>query len=476
MAVQNLSVNLIAKTSSFMTGMQKASGALSGFAKSAGAFANKAAVGMAAGAAAATYAVNRLYYAMKGPTMAAMENIDAMVKLSDATGIATESLAGLKYAADLNGSSIDAVSGSIVAMNKNLFGAAGASKNAKTAIAGLGLQYDQLQSMSPEQRFAAIADALSKVKDETQRMALGTALFGKKYMDVANVIQIGADGLKDAQIQAKKFNLEFSKIDGYQVAAANDAITNMGMAINGAYQQLAIQLSPYIQYVSEEIIDMGQDGAGAFDGMTGAVGVFVESLDMAMRAVDTLKAGWYMLNSFENEKRMNYAKSQKEVYENLASQAKAEGDSVKEFAYNSKARKFAKEEEQFAKATIDNANKTEDSFANMYGKRLEDMQARVKAIKEEMKLAAEARANGGGPQVGTATGMTPASRSLSSGAGSLMSYSSKFVDIAAMSRSGSIEQKTLTVQQKIEQNLVDIKNVLKAGNRFYSGNVVELAG
>src|SRR4051812_22911691 len=103
------------------------------------------------------------------PLLAAAKVFDSMGSaLNDAsqrTGIAVESLSALKFAAEQSGGSLEEVESGLRKMSKLISGVSEGNKSAADTLRDLGLSFDQLRNLSPEEQFNAIGDALSKVQD-----------------------------------------------------------------------------------------------------------------------------------------------------------------------------------------------------------------------------------------------------------------------------------------------------------------------
>lgn len=101
---------------------------------------------------------------------------DALVSLSDKTGLSIGYLQKLKYAAEQSGTSLEVMTNG-VAMLQDKLGAR--DKSASGAIRDLKLSIDTLRNSSPEEAFDAIMKALAGVENVNDRMAMARDIFGK---------------------------------------------------------------------------------------------------------------------------------------------------------------------------------------------------------------------------------------------------------------------------------------------------------
>ncbi len=89
----------------------------------------------------------------------------AIDDMAQRTGLSAEAVSALDYAAKMSGSSIETVEESDHSMSKNLDAAASGSKEAQETACRLGFDGRRLGSLSPDERFIAIAQSLSEIED-----------------------------------------------------------------------------------------------------------------------------------------------------------------------------------------------------------------------------------------------------------------------------------------------------------------------
>ena len=136
-------VELTLRNSAFLKGLRGALSHLASFAKG---FAIAGAAGIGAAAAIGGVALR-----------AFMSTGDELDKMRQRTGFSVETLSELRHAADQSGSSIEDLENGIRKMQRELGKAGPLSKELEEAISALGFSSSQLQAMSPEQQFDAIA-------------------------------------------------------------------------------------------------------------------------------------------------------------------------------------------------------------------------------------------------------------------------------------------------------------------------------
>ena len=124
--------------------------------------------------------------------------------LSAKTGIGTEALQRLKYAAEQNGGTLEQVTGAVLKLGNNL---AGGNKSAVGALGALGLSFEQIRSMAPDKAFITIGDAIAKVEDPMARSKLAIDLFGKSG---AELLPMMTGNLSDTAAAADRLGIVMS--------------------------------------------------------------------------------------------------------------------------------------------------------------------------------------------------------------------------------------------------------------------------
>ncbi|MCB1950318.1 hypothetical protein, partial [Nitrosomonas sp.] len=101
---------------------------------------------------------------------------DALAKLSRATSVSVETLAGLEFAAGQAGTSLDRAAKGVRAWSRLIVEASEGSAKAQRSINTLGLELENLIGLSPEDQFLKLADAVSKLSEQDRAVAITGAL------------------------------------------------------------------------------------------------------------------------------------------------------------------------------------------------------------------------------------------------------------------------------------------------------------
>lgn len=251
-----ISVNLIARTEAFVRGMDKSKRKIAALEK---ATKNTLRVVRRFGFMAAAAAVAGVTVLTKR----SLENIDAIAKLSDRLNVSTEFLSAFGHEAKIAGASQEVFSKGLQYMLKNIGEANMGLKSYQDAFTEIGLSFEELGEISPEEAFIKIAKRLRDVDSASTRTSVAMRIFGRSGSQLLNMMQGDLDGVID---RAKELGIAFSREMAAKVEAANDAITRMQAGFSGIGNTLAIAVAPYIEAIANRITS-ATTGKGSLEDM-----------------------------------------------------------------------------------------------------------------------------------------------------------------------------------------------------------------
>lgn len=118
----------------------------------------------------------------------ALEAADKFVTLSEKTGASIETVQRWDYVAEQTGTTVEAFGNNAFKLGINV--AAGTDK-VRSAIGSLGIAYEELRSLKPEDQFALVIEKLEGVESVTERNRLGQILFGRQFAEIATAVSEG---------------------------------------------------------------------------------------------------------------------------------------------------------------------------------------------------------------------------------------------------------------------------------------------
>jgi hypothetical protein len=184
------------------------------------------------------------------------ETIDKTSKLSRRLGMTYGELSGLALAGDLAGVSMDQIGMAATKADVAFVKAAQGSKQAQSAIAGVGLSVDQLQNKTPAERFKMMADAIAGLPTPAERARASIQLLGKSGADLLPLFEGGAGSIRKATEEAERFGLALTDEQGVAVEGMNDAFTRAYQAVQGVVGQVVAYLAPALQGVTDTFTNL----------------------------------------------------------------------------------------------------------------------------------------------------------------------------------------------------------------------------
>lgn len=170
-----------------------------------------------------------------------------LTDLREATGISVEGLSELQSAARLSGTDVGALNGGLTAMAKLLTKAAGGSKQAQQTLAQLGLSWEQLAALAPEDRFQALAQAIAAVEDPTLRAGLAMKVFGGSGEALIPMLR----QIEELRAQARAAGGLISTADAEQGAAQMAAFNQLWETLRGLMVQVGLAAGEALKPVAE---------------------------------------------------------------------------------------------------------------------------------------------------------------------------------------------------------------------------------
>lgn len=262
--VGSLAVNVVANNGALIRGLSKSRGAIARFAS----FAQRSltTVSIVSGTAAAAVVKSWVDVAPK---------IDETTKAASRLGVATQRLVGLQHAAGLAGSSADQLTSAMTRLTDRAIEAAVTGGAAANEFARMGINVERLKSLTPDEMFLEVADAISQLPTAAERTNAAINVFGRNIgPKLLPLLMQGRAGILSVADSAEKLGITFTASQGAMVEAANDALTNVGESIEGLKVQLVVGLAPAIAAVADlttEWITSMHGAAGGTNGVAGEV-------------------------------------------------------------------------------------------------------------------------------------------------------------------------------------------------------------
>lgn len=202
--------------------------------------------GMAAAGAAITGA-------MALSIKSAADMADEVQKASDKTGIATESLSALKFAAEQSGIGFTQLEKALARQSRAASEAQQGIETYADVYKELGVSVEDAEGnlKDGETLFLDTAEALSQVENASKRAALAQDIFGGAGARLLPLMLNGADGIRQMTDRARELGFTFDEEVAQKAVAMNDAINEVRLGV----QSLGLTL---VDVLGDDIKDAAQ--------------------------------------------------------------------------------------------------------------------------------------------------------------------------------------------------------------------------
>jgi hypothetical protein len=192
------------------------------------------------------------------------QSVDQLNDLSARLGIGVEALQTFNMAAKLSGAE-----GGTQALQKLGVLIGQAAESGKTeAFEKLGLDFQALQSMSPEEQFRAIQQAISALPTPAERAAAAVAMFGKAGVELLPLMSQNLDEI-DARMRRLGAVVGTDQVEA--IGQMNDSLDMVKATFDGIIGQVVGNLAPVVTSLAEEFMAFVE----TFNGISGEGGTGV---------------------------------------------------------------------------------------------------------------------------------------------------------------------------------------------------------
>lgn len=207
----------------------------------------------------------------------AVTSADDLNTLSKQTGISTDELQKMSYAADLVDVSVDDITGALKKMKSKM-------DSSNEAFQQLGVSVTDADGnlRSATDVFYDSIEALSQIQNETERDQMAMELFGKSADSLAGIIDDGGASLKDFGQQAEDLGLILDQDTLDSLNAINDTVDQTKARFRGAFAKagatLAQKFAPalnraaaFAEKLSDKIANLSPETLGLITKIAGVV-------------------------------------------------------------------------------------------------------------------------------------------------------------------------------------------------------------
>lgn len=225
-----------------------------------------------------------------------MQAIDADAKLAQRMGETNEVIATLNRTMSLTGVTMAELRSGQRSLETNMAKAEQGVNAQATAFGKLGVSMDEIRKLPIDQQIARVNQALRENVDASERAAVAADIFGSRSYQALALID--TETIERARREAELFGTALSDVDAAKVEQANDALSTIGMAIDGILKQFTVQLAPVLKAVGDLFFETAEEAGGmgnrvesAFDGIVNAAVFVVNAADGIKRVFELTSDG-----------------------------------------------------------------------------------------------------------------------------------------------------------------------------------------
>lgn len=240
-------VEIIADDKAYQQGLKKGEKSLDLFDKKTQKIARKAGLAFLAGGTA-------IAAALSGVVFQAARAGDELDKMSLRTGETVENLSRLGFAADISGTSLQAVEMGIRRLTRNMNDFKDGTGEAAEAFERLGIDV-----MAPTGELRTSLDVITEVADkinalgsEAEKTALAQELFGRSGANLLPLLKQGSAGIQELMDRADELGVVMSTKAASASAEFTDKMTELTTSLKMAGVELGQALLPAAQKIVEE--------------------------------------------------------------------------------------------------------------------------------------------------------------------------------------------------------------------------------
>lgn len=179
---------------------------------------------------------------------------------SQRTGIAAEQLSTLAYAAKQSDTDMQSLVRGVNKLQQKLVDAAGGNEAASKSFSDLGVSVESLASMSPDEQFRTMAEAISQIQDPAERTSAAMDVFGKAGVELLPMLASGKAGLKEMEDRARELGLQMGGESVQNAAKLGDNFDDLTEQGKMMAYEVGASLAPALIGATESIKAIAKAG------------------------------------------------------------------------------------------------------------------------------------------------------------------------------------------------------------------------
>ncbi len=211
------------------------------------------ALATAAGVAAAGFMALRSVITNVGQQI---DELDKVNKLSERFNVSAEAVIGLQYAFEKLDVSAEEVGTVMAKMQRSISEAANGIGEASAVFQRLGLDVQALNNMSGDQQFKAISDAISKISNQGDRIAILMKLFKETGAKLDPLFRAGGAAMDEYRKKAEELGLIISTTQARALGEMKDKWEDVTGRVTGMWRQFTVAITPVLDIILDTLQEL----------------------------------------------------------------------------------------------------------------------------------------------------------------------------------------------------------------------------
>ncbi len=223
----------------------------------------------------------------------AAEYGDEIAHASRKTGISTDTLQGLKFAAAQSDVSFTQLQQGLFRLTRAMASVGQGNKQVAGAFQSVGLSAQALKNMRLENVLIHVSDAFAKSQDGAAKAAIAMQLFGRAGADLIPFLDQGSQNIDTLTKKAHELGLVLSDQAIAKDAAFNESLKSLGAQLKMAAVGFGSDLTPAIQSMTDALSESLKPGgflADTLKALADAIKTLVVGLELAWQSLEVVTA------------------------------------------------------------------------------------------------------------------------------------------------------------------------------------------
>lgn len=185
---------------------------------------------------------------------------DDIQEASQRTGLTTDSLQALRYAADQTGASMANVEMGVKTLSRQAYQASQGNDEAAKAFDRLGVSILDTNGnlRSTDDLFFAVGEALRGLSNDTERAAIASQLLGRGGMMLIPMFTDASKSIRDFRDEAEKLGLVLDDATIQKLGETNDELNKLKFQASAAFRELGVAALPVLTDLTNQVSELLQ--------------------------------------------------------------------------------------------------------------------------------------------------------------------------------------------------------------------------